>query len=205
MTQNLNKVYIYLFVSLAVVLTFPGRFVFGVVNFVHFNMLVLFVVLTFHGTKKLGLNDGFGIMFGFAALVMWTVAFYLLLSLFSPVTALTSGLALFVSGICSMKMILQEIGGKLTLRDELKIQLKRSLILSSLWLAFFLLRDIIGFGTFTLPVWKDILVLKIPFLSEKLPMLSFAGTIPGALLVLGLILAAYIKLFSEQRDKSGGC
>ena len=113
---------------------------------------------------------------------------------------MSCGFAFFIVAAASVMIPMLFTGSSTLLKEDLLLQLKSSLLISLFCLVFFLFRDIIGFGTVTLPVWQDILVLKIPYLYDHLNMLSFIGTIPSVLLITGILLSLFIKFYGKGKS-----
>ena len=59
-------------------------------------------------------------------------------------------------------------------------------------LLIFFFRDLVGFGTLTLPGWRRIIYLHLPFSGESAYAGAFFATIPGGLTLFSIILAVYI-------------
>lgn len=197
--NNPNKIYSYLSIVLSLVLTFPGRFAFGLLSFVHFNILVVLTVLTIHGIKKMNLGQ-FVVLFVVTEIASFTVLFRQILNFFCPVASLSLSFALYVSAASSTIIPLMFSDPEATLKNDLVVQLKSSLCVTAFCLLIFLFRDLVGFASITFPVYQDIYVLKLPFFYDKLHMLSFFGTIPGTFLILGIILFFVSKYFKSKKN-----
>ena len=68
---------------------------------------------------------------------------------------------------------------------------------------FFLLRDIVGYGTISFPIPSGIFKLELPTLSYFSPF-TFWASIPGALVLSGLLLAAlsFIRKYCGILERS---
>ena len=86
------------------------------------------------------------------------------------------------------------------LRDAIR-RLERNMNAASLFsgfaLAFFLLRDIVGFGTITYIGLRGI-AEKVLFDSERIAVASFFATIPGSLIALSFILVVALCIASKS-------
>lgn len=199
MNLNFNRLYTYLAVSLSLLIPVSGRFAFGIVILLFFNLSVILTVLTIHGIRKFQFEY---LKFSLVAfeIIAFTLLFRQITVILCPIIAMSCGFAFFIVAAASVMIPMLFTGCSTLLKEDLLLQLKSSLLISLFCLVFFLFRDIIGFGTVTLPVWQDILVLKIPYLYDHLNMLSFIGTIPSVLLITGILLSLFIKFYGKGKS-----
>ena len=198
MNLNFNRLYTYLAVSLSLLIPVSGRFAFGIVILLFFNLSVILTVSTIHGIRKFQFEY---LKFSLVAfeIIAFTLLFRQITVILCPIIAMSCGFAFFIVAAVSVMIPMLFTGSSTLLKEDLLLQLKSSLLISLFCLVFFLFRDIIGFGTVTLPVWQDILVLKIPYLYNHLNMLSFIGTIPSVLLITGILLSLFIKFYGKGK------
>ena len=78
--------------------------------------------------------------------------------------------------------------------DTLLSNIKHSGLFLILGLLFFLLRDIAGYGTFTFFGKNHMLYEKILLNTESIGIFSFIASIPGALILSGLLLFVYMLI-----------
>lgn len=199
MNLNFNRLYTYLAISLSLLIPVSGRFAFGIVILLFFNLSVILTVLTIHGIWKFQFEY---LTFSLVAfeIIAFTLLFRQIVVILCPIIAMSCGFAFFIAAAASVMIPMFFTESSTPLKEDLLLQLKSSLLISLFCLVFFLFRDIIGFGTVTLPVWQDILVLKIPYLYDHLNMLSFIGTIPGVLLIIGILLSIFIKFYGKGKS-----
>jgi hypothetical protein len=142
-------------------------------------------------------------------LLFVAILFQQILILFSAVLALILGLALFVTVFCAYEIsnfasfpteAAQTNGG---IRLLLTANMKRSLIVTVSVFAFFLVREIIGYGAISLPSPSGMVELVLPF------SLTFASsilwtTIPGAVILSAIALSLAIFVYRKILRNSGG-
>ena len=175
--------------SLATLIPVPGRFAFAVVLI----LLLYFLLVASLLFKQLVLDffdeESRSLVMALV-LICFCVLFRQMLILYSPLTALVLGLSLFMPALTSF------IFGNLwspTQADfsaQLKNELKDCTAFALLAAAFFLLRDVLGYGTFSLPCPSGLWELRLFSLSSSLP-LSFFASIPGAIVLLFLCFSIF--------------
>jgi hypothetical protein len=150
--------------------------------------------------QKLALKDFEQITMA-AALAALVILFRQFLTLFSPVMSLTMSFSVYIIGFSTVV-----IGGLFLsskegagLGDEEAVSLPRLLhrniktvvTLIAPILGFYALRDILGFGTLTLPGRHQLLEWRI-LKPAGASGFSFWGTSGGAFILLGMILGVYL-------------
>lgn len=184
-----NYYYIYIAAALSIIIPFPPRFAYGIVAVLLLNILIYggfgikFFAESFH-------LDSMITSLLLITIVALTGIYKQLLILYAPSIAFTSGLALYLTAFSSYVYgnVLDTVG--LSPKEHLIRTAKRTSLFSALLLIFFLLRDIISFGSITFPAPRGIKVITIFKTGEVYP-LHFLATIPGTLIVLGLIFALF--------------
>jgi len=184
-----NYYYIYIAAALSIIIPFPLRFAYGIVAIILLNILIYSGFAVKVLTEKFHLKSMLSSLLIFT-MVALTGIYKQLLILYTPSIAFTSGLALYLTSFSSYVYgnVLDTVG--LSPKEHLVRTSKRTLLFSMLVLLFFLFRDIISFGSITLPALKGIKVITIFKIGEFHPFYFFA-TIPGTLIVLGLIFALF--------------
>lgn len=188
--MNNNKIYLYLTASLALLLPVSGRIAWGLYILLHFNLLVLFTTLLTHGIRRLKLEK-FRPGIICVEIISLTVLYKQLLNILCPVAAITLSLALYFPAISSVILTILASAEFYHLKQDLSEKLKISFSISGFCLVIFILRDVLGYGTITLPSWQKILVINIPSVFKSISLFSFIATIPGCIILLALIVAAY--------------
>ena len=190
-----KKFLIYIGTTLAIVLPFPGRIAYGIFALLHFNVSVVLLMLMFYAINLLNVKF---LRLGICSLelVALTILYKQLLVIFCPVAALTIGFSVYLPAVSAVVITIFNLRIKNSIKESCLDKLKKSLSISAFCFIIFVLRDILGFGTITLPNWQSLLVIKIPeipFLAGN-SFMSFFATIPGCMVLTVLIFFAGLKL-----------
>lgn len=196
MIKMKNK-FFYLYITTALTMIIPtnGRFAYGLTLVFELFFLVLFTNLLQSLIKKIKFTE-FIKPFTFFFVFVLTVLYEQLIGLFSPFIALTLGFNFYLTALATIPTIFftSDYIIDLSLGNRLKKTLKQVLLYSLFALFFFLLRDIISFGTVTLPTSYSLLEIKIikPLFDNNS---FFWNSIPFALILLSVIyaIACYIN------------
>lgn len=190
-----KKFLIYIGTTLAIVLPFPGRIAYGIFALLHFNVSVVLLTLMFYAINLLNVKF---LRLGICSLelVALTILYKQLLVIFCPVAALTIGFSFYLPAVSAVVITIFNLRIKNSIKESCLDKLKKSLSISAFCFIIFVLRDILGFGTITLPNWQSLLVIKIPeipFLAGN-SFMSFFATIPGCMVLTVLVFFAALKL-----------
>ncbi len=198
---NSNKVYIYLAAALAILLPVPGRIAYGIIILIHFNLLVFFTVLISHGIRKLSFSQ---FQPGILAveIIALTILFKQIVTIICPVASLTLGLSMYFPAVSSVVITVLLSTNFDHLKPDLIEKMKYTLYISAGCIAVFIIRDIIGFGTITLPAWQDIYVITLPVIFKKISLGAFIATIPGCLIISGIVLGLIKPVQNPQEDNN---
>lgn len=192
--SNNNKTYFYIAANLAMFVPVPGRMAYGIILILLFNIQMLFVTLLLHALRHMNLTNLRNTLVAIE-IIAFTILYKQLLIIFCPVIALTLGFAIYLPTLSSIAFeffFLKEF-------DRLKVHfveiLKMCGIITLNTIVYFLLRDLIGFGTLTLPAWKRMIVFNLPYNLETTSAGVFFATVPGSLCLLSILLVflAYIR------------
>ncbi len=189
--------------SFALIIPFPGRFAYGILLVILLNAQMLSISLFRRLVELLHLDDLLSVLTA-AMLLCESIIFKQLLALYSPLMALTLSYAIYLPAVSSFIISrLRPADSALDSRGEVKDKLGQSLSFSALALVFFLLRDVLGYGTLTLPGRKGLLCLNILSQSESAHTGVFLASIPGAILLvtISFVLAWQIR---RKFDSLGG-
>ena len=190
-----KKFLIYIGTTLAIVLPFPGRIAYGIFALLHVNVSVVLLTLMFYAINLLNVKF---LRLGICSLelVALTILYKQLLVIFCPVAALTIGFSFYLPAVSAVVITIFNLRIKNSIKESCLDKLKKSLSISAFCFIIFVLRDILGFGTITLPNWQSLLVIKIPeipFLAGN-SFMSFFATIPGCMVLTVLIFFDGLKL-----------
>ena len=175
---------------------FPGRFAYGLILAVELCALVFASTLLRDAIRKLELSRIENVLF-MSLIVSLTMLFRQILAVFLPLAALTLGFAIYVPAVSAFVAGCLPCDETEGITSILKRNMSAAALFSGFALAFFLLRDIIGFGTITYIGPRGI-AEKVLFDSERIAFMSFFATIPGALIALALILAVAVCIAAKS-------
>ena len=195
-----RDIYYYGAATLALVVPVPGRLAFGILLVLLFNIQVVTGVMFCHLVSLLKLSDLKNVLVA-AVLIAVTVFYKQLLILFCPVAAFTLGFLIFLPALSSIVIEFSFKDNSEVMVEDLKKKSIRNLIFSILMLVVYFFRDIVGFGTLTLPAVNKIVTIHL-FSGQPGTTYasSFVATIPGAFVLVSLILAGYIFV-KKQFDR----
>ena len=193
---------LYFSASLACMIPFPGRFAYGLLLVVELFALVFAATLLRDAIRKLEFVR-IGNVLCMSLIVALAILFRQILAVFLPLAALTLGFALYVPAVSAFAAGCFPSDETEGIRSILKRNMNAASLFSGFALAFFLLRDIVGFGTITYIGLRGI-AEKVLFDSERIAVASFFATIPGALIALAIIFAvsAFIAAKSAPAEKA---
>lgn len=122
-----------------------------------------------------------------AFLIFITIIFKRLLVLFSPVLGMMLSLAVFFIPLSSLFLDYLFSRDDYNLPSVFGKNMKHSGLFSIALFFFFLLREIIAFGSISIPVVKGVKILKfLPWTA------NFWASIPGAFIIIAILLAIII-------------
>ena len=185
---------IYFSASLACMIPFPGRFAYGLILASELFVLVFGATLFRAAIGKLEFVHS-GNLFFMVFVIFLTMLFRQILAALLPIAALSAGFALYVPAISAFT------AGFFSENESGESILKRNVFYTAIFcafvLVFFLLRDLVGFGTITYITARGI-AEKVLFDSERAAFASFFAALPGVLLSLSLI--AVVHAFAASKS-----
>ncbi len=185
-----SKINVYTFItsSLILLLPVPGRLAYGIVMLLELNLLVVCGTLFKKLVMLLKLDNLLPIL-NSVLLITVAVLYKQILTMISPLMALTLSYALYMPAVSSFLIGYLYDYNRVSLLAELSGNLARTVKFTAYALMVFLLRDIFGYGTITFPSCNGIAELVIQKASEgKLYIGVFWASIPGMLVILALTL-----------------
>ncbi len=200
-----KNVYFYVAAALAILVPVPGRLAYGILMLLLFNIQIVTGVLFCHLISFFKLDDLKNSLVSIE-LIAVTILYKQLLILLCPVAAFTLGFLLYLPALSSVIVEFSFKDNSLSLSEDLRKNGIRNLIFSLAALVIFLLRDSIGYGTVTFPVWNKIAAFHLVQSTHATYASAFIATVPGAFVIVALILFCYIYA-SRQFDRierSGG-
>ncbi len=186
---------IYMAATCAIVIVAPGRFVCGILIAAELLILMLFGLLFKSFIKKIKIEKmEQPVMLCFV--IFATIFCKRLIALFMPEVALQLGFVLFLPSISTFTTVFLLEETDMSLKESLKKDMPAAVLFAAYILLVSLIRDIIGFGTITLPSSGHQLEFVL-FSENRISSATFIATIPGSLILNALLLSAY--LFVEKK------
>lgn len=188
-----RSIYVFVSTALAMLIPSPGRFVYGLVLVLELNFLMLFGLLANSLIKKMKLEEETSVIL-LATTIFSTIFFRQLLILINAELALTLGFNLFLLP-CSfffLGYLLHQT--KDPLSQRISFTFSHILTFSVYALLYFLIRDILGYGTFTYLNTSFQIVEKVLFDENSVIVFSILASIPGSLLMSSIVLFVHITI-----------
>ena len=181
----------------ATAITSPGRFVCGLILAFEICILMIMEIMFSKLIKILKIEKLYKIT------MLCSAVFFLMLIrqvtiLISPEIALQMGFVIYFPAISVFVTVLFKEKNENPLKKIIKSNMRPALIFSAYTASFALMRDILGFGTISFFSASG-LSEKILFSTDKISILTFIATIPGAVIFTALIV--YIFSNMENRFK----
>lgn len=194
MKQKKSFMYIASFLALTIAPT--GRFVFGLTLIIELVLLEILGILINSLVTKLKFEQirTYFVMFFMIAI---TVLYRQILVLTYTEIALILGFYLYFPPVSVFLTHTLFTENEESLEIRLKNNLLQTLVFSVIILLFYLFRDIAGYGTFTFFGKNHRIFEKVLFNPNKVGIFTFFATIPGALVLTGLII--YLFLFIKNK------
>ena len=193
----------YMLASFALLIPFPGRLAYGIILIILLNIQMLTVPFFRNLVEFLKLDDLLSVLTA-VMLLCESIVFNQLLSLYSPLMALTLSFVIYLPAVSSFIIShLYPLDPSIDRLGELRNNMKYSLTFSVFAFIFFLIRDIIGYGTITFPGRKELVCISLPALDEGIHVGVFLASIPGAVLLV-FITFFLIWQISKKIDSVGG-
>ncbi|MBR6296516.1 MAG: hypothetical protein IKR40_08595 [Treponema sp.] len=196
MNKNL---FIYLSVAMAFLIPFPARLAYGLVVFIEMQLLMLAGTAGRELFFKIGMEEVQRPLISIL-LISVTLLYKFILTLISPLMALTMGFSIFIPALCAFLLGTLFEKRKEGLSLALKKNMKLSVLVTSPFLLIFLLRDIIGYGSVTLPSSGGVFAIHI--IPNGLKAGTMIASIPGSLFICGICVACMV-LYNRHQKKSG--
>ncbi|MBQ0165981.1 MAG: hypothetical protein KBT02_02590 [Treponema sp.] len=180
---------LYISAFLSVVIPVPARVAYGII------MLLIMNIVMFLGTtakfliRKLDIEELEPVCL-LVFLYSITILCKQLLIMYSPLTALTLSFDLYLIPISSFILGYILTDKEMNPKMLYKKNMSASGIFTGFALIFYIIREMLAFGSISLPVKKGIHVIKI--LSSQISDYTFFfATIPGAFVILSVLVAIF--------------
>lgn len=176
-------------------ITSPGRFVCGLVLAFEMFILMIMEILFSKLVKILKIEKLYKITM-LSSAVFLVMLIRQLTALIAPEIALQMGFVIYFPAISVFVNVLYNKPDETSLKEILKSNILPSLIFAAYTALFSLMRDILGFGTISFFSNSGISEI-ILFSADRISILSFIATIPGAVIFTALI----VYIFSNLENK----
>ena len=191
-----NNMFFYLTAYLALLIPAPGRFVYGFTLMTEVFLLSIIGGLSVLLIEKIKFDQLKSTLF-ILILVAFSILFRQILIIINSQVALTLGFVVFFTPVSLF--ILNIL---FTLKTEkflvqFRHRIVKMLIFTLGGMMIFLIRDILGYGTFTFFGKNHFIYEKVLFDSNKIGVFSLLASIPGVLVILGIIYFLFIQ-FSKK-------
>lgn len=187
----------------ATAITSPGRFVCGLILAFEICILMIMEILFSKLIKILKIEKLYKITM-LSGAVFLVMLIRQLIVLISPEIALQMGFVMYFPAISVFANVLYNEPDESLLREIIKSNMRPALIFSAYTASFALMRDILGFGTISFFSVSG-LSEKILFSTDKISILTFIATIPGAVIFTALIVYIFSNMENRFRilEKAG--
>ena len=202
----MNKYVYYIFtaISFALLVAAPGRFAFGIIICAELFFLLLLGLL-FSYITKLYKGEELNSIFTVVGLVFATVLYKQIIMWLFPLMALQMSFVFYLPAVTSymIRVVYGNINSntKISLIDNAKI----IGFFTIFALIFYLIRDIFGYGTFTLPSSNG-LIEKTIFSPDSFSWTTYIASIPGALVLVSfsILFVIFVQNKFKIIERAGG-
>ena len=198
MSMKQKSFYIYIAAYLAILIPLPGRFVFGLTLMFELFLLTVIGTLINSLIKTLKLKEIHSVIL-LTVLISFVILYRQLLIITYTEIAFTLGFYIYLPAVSLFLLYFLFDETQDSLLVNLKANTKKTFLFSLSGILFFLFRDIASYGTFTFFGTNHQIYEKILFNPEKIGIFSFFATIPGALILAGVILFVNIVFRKKFR------
>lgn len=178
---------IFTVISFALLIASPGRFAFGLIICAELFFLAICGLIVSALLEKLNLNQ-FKSILTIITLIFSTILYKQIIMWLFPLIALQLSFVFYLPAISSYM-----IG--MIYKNDSKIKFSENIRIISFFsifaLVFYLIRDILGFGSFTFPTLNGIFEL-ILFNSKTLSWSVFFASMPGALFLVSVSILIFV-------------
>lgn len=187
--------FLYIILSLGLLVPVPGRFAYGFVLILLLNILLFAGLFVKRLVRILDIEEFQSVIIA-TALISICILYKQFIILLSPIMALTLGFAIFIPAVSSF--LLGYVGDpvRIPLKEECYDCMKKAGRFSVYGLFFFIIRDVLGYGTITFPKHNGI--FQIRFFNVGAGYIgSFFASIPGAL----VLTAVFVIFLNHVKNK----
>ncbi|MBQ5491831.1 MAG: hypothetical protein IIT68_07230 [Treponema sp.] len=183
-----KKMYALITASIALLVPAPGRFAYGLILVVLLMLLVTLGTVFRYWFTKLSLTQLLPALLA-VMLISVVVLYKQLIILYAPFTALVMGFTLYLPALSAFVISTVHHPSEQSLAAQVHQNGIVALKFSITALAFFLFRDIFGFGTITFPTHTGLWELQLIQGADKNYLGTFWASVPGALIIIACVTA----------------
>lgn len=193
-----KSLYIYIAAYLAILIPLPGRFIYGLILMLELIFLTNIGTLINSFIKKFNIEEIRSVII-MISLISFVILFRQFLIMTYPEVALILGFYIYLPAVSIflIHFVFNDLDNSLV--NRLKNNNRKTIIFSFSSLFFFLFRDIASYGTLTFFGKNHQIYEKVLLNPEKIGIFSFFATIPGALILAGLVLFVQIIFRNKFR------
>lgn len=188
-----DNMFFYLTAYLALLIPSPGRFVYGFTLMSEVFLLSIIGSLSVLLIEKIKFEQLKSIIF-ILILVSFSILFRQIIVMINSQVALTLGFVIFLPPVSLFILNILFTQKKENFSGQFKHTVFKTLIFTLGGMIIFLIRDIFGYGTFTFFGKNHFIYEKVLFDSNKIGIFSLLASIPGVLIILGIIYFIFIQI-----------
>lgn len=188
-----DNMFFYLTAYLALLIPAPGRFVYGFTLMSEVFLLSIIGSLSVLLIEKIKFEQLKSIIF-ILILVSFSILFRQIIVMINSQVALTLGFVIFLPPVSLFILNILFTQKKENFSGQFKHTVFKTLIFTLGGMIIFLIRDIFGYGTFTFFGKNHFIYEKVLFDSNKIGIFSLLASIPGVLIILGIIYFIFIQI-----------
>lgn len=188
-----DNMFFYLTAYLALLIPAPGRFVYGFTLMSEVFLLSIIGSLSVLLIEKIKFEQLKSIIF-ILILVSFSILFRQIIVMINSQVALTLGFVIFLPPVSLFILNILFTQKIENFSGQFKHTVLKTLIFTLGGMIIFLIRDIFGYGTFTFFGKNHFIYEKVLFDSNKIGIFSLLASIPGVLIILGIIYFIFIQI-----------
>ena len=188
-----ENMFLYLTAYLALLIPIPGRFVYGFTLMSEVFLLSIIGSLSVLLIEKIKFEQLKSIIF-ILILVSFSILFRQIIVMINSQVALTLGFVIFLPPVSLFILNILFTQKIENFSGQFKHTVLKTLIFTLGGMIIFLIRDIFGYGTFTFFGKNHFIYEKVLFDSNKIGIFSLLASIPGVLIILGIIYFIFIQI-----------
>lgn len=191
-----RSIYVLIATILTVLVPAPGRFVYGAALAIELNLIILVGTLINSLIKKIKL-DQLSTLIILLTLISTTILYRQIMILICPEVMLALGFMIYLMPVSVFCFGYVFTNQELALAQRLKLNMIHVFTFSVYILLFFLVRDVIGYGTFTFFGKGHQIFEKVIINPQNLGFFSLLASIPGALVFSSVLLFIHIFIRNQ--------